>query len=275
MSFFKRSIGIVLSRIGLNNDNKPLTNLETSNSKGRRLRACFRHISKLTMILLGVIIPLFVFSRFQPTLFYDMMFNARAILYRHQWYRTLTSQYVFETVPQLLIGFMLFGLELQNYEKKWGTFLALIDFIWRNFLINLSFMQIELFLFFYITSNLVTWSNFGLCGVTLAYITTRWYKNPNGYTKFYQFSKKIKNSYYLLVFLVIYSILHRGFPMVAISAILLGSIHDIFEQNIYKSLNKLEVLKYKKATTSPGVRDNTNASSNEIDIPSKTDSSQA
>jgi hypothetical protein len=251
---FIQKISLVL---GPNTDFKHENNLDEEQDRQTYIKSWYRSRPRLVKLFLVITIVAYL-CQVRWTTWYDMMLNPWAVVYRHQWYRLFTSQYVSYSLLHLIVGLPLFAIEFQIYEQKWGTIVTLIDFLWRNLLMNLSFMQIELLLFFHSPGKILAWGNSGYWSITIAYITSRCLKDPLGYTNYYLFPKKMKNFHYLFAVIAVYSVLRLGFPMISVVAVMMGIIQtSIFENNIYKRLLSLGASTYNQSVGSDESHDPT------------------
>ena len=201
-------------------------------------RSWFEQTISISKAFTYIAVGFYFTSILWQALFYDFMLNSWAILFYHEWYRIFTSQYVCESLFQLIVILPLFLVEFEHFVKEWGLIVALLDLVWINFFVNISFVQLELSFFFETPPYFfLIWGNSGFWISTLVYIINRYYKEPDGYTEYYLLQRPIKNLHYLGLFILVSIILHYGLPVVTIFGILVGIVHNnVFDNKVYEYL---------------------------------------
>jgi hypothetical protein len=162
---------------------------------------------------------LYCYQIFDHMIYYNYMLNPWAVIYYNYWYMLFTSAFVFETLLQLIIGLMLFIPEWHEHIRQWGLIITVLDFVMKNFFINLAFIQIEL-IFNHDASAYFVWGNSGFWSITIVYIYMRLIEQPTGYTTCIFPSKNIRNKLYLPLVFVVNSLIFGGIRVVDIFSLM-------------------------------------------------------
>jgi hypothetical protein len=194
--------------------------------------------------ILVEIVKLIMFYQYKRfTLFQKMAGDPYMIMYYSEWYRVFTSPYAFSSIIQLGVGLSFFIVEFSRYELEWGFSRAIISFLWKNLLIHLTWISIELTIYPYIFDQFfLTWGNSGLWAVTATHIIQRWYHDPDGYISV-MYRKKMPNKRYIGFFILVGGVVSIGFRPVDVIAMMIGLVQvHLLDYPINNILNKLSCI---------------------------------
>jgi hypothetical protein len=197
---------------------------------------------------------IFLWSIYNPYLYYKLVNDPLAVVYYSQWYRILSAPYTFRSIFELICGLSIFTVEATVYEKTKGTSYMLGNFLWKNFLINLTFIQVEILYFSKHIDTYLVWHSFGLWGITLTMIFDKYHSNPEGQTTYFKYYKDVGNGKHLLLYLLLLVVVHRGLRPVDIVTIIIAYVHnEIYDNYLIKTVYNLMFShnKYKNISDKP------------------------
>jgi hypothetical protein len=199
-----------------------------------------KDISKLSLVAKLFIIVCLILKicggwKREQYLFLKLSNNPWNIMYLNEWYRLFTAPYMFESSFQLCLGLITFIPEYIRYEENWGTASAIINFLSKDFIINIVYIQFEIFLYpMLLDYKIFTWGGYGLFGMTFTYIISRCYEeekdeeeSENGEESrgpsHLSLKKESRNNmHYFLIYFFLVAIVNYGVRFVDIVAIMIG-----------------------------------------------------
>jgi membrane associated rhomboid family serine protease len=206
-------------------------------TRARYLASWVYNISHFSKLLILVSSIFYCGVYFNNALFHNFMLNPWGVMYYHEWYRIITAQFINRNFSQCIVGLLFFILEIEESEMKYGSIISFFEFLWISIIIELSFIQVELVLFYHIPGMLLIWGNFGLWSMTAAYIVKR---KDQTYTNYYLFPRKIRTFMYLGMFLTIHFITCGGFHVAVLVGIIVGFVQgEAVEEFKYPKLQRI------------------------------------
>jgi hypothetical protein len=185
----------------------------------------------ITRYIVYFCLLIFLWSIYNPYLYYKLVNDPLSVVYYSQWYRILSAPYTFRSMFELICGLWIFTIEATIYEKTKGTSRMLGNFLWKNLLINLTFIQVEIYYFSKNIDTYLVWHSFGLWGITLTMIFDRYYSNPEGQTTYFRYYKEVGNGKHLLLYFLLLIIIHRGLRPVDIVTVIIAYVHNEIHDN--------------------------------------------
>lgn len=168
-----------------------------------------------TFSILSIIYPVF------PSLLTN---DAWSVMYYSEWYRTLTAPYANRNILQAIVGIFFFLIEYRRVDAEQGSLVAIFDFMVKNFLINLTYIQFEMYLYPKIFERFfLAWGSYGLFGVTYTYILEAYLRDEN--TTVTLFARKYNIKQYFYIYLVAVTVASFGFRPADLIAGIVGFVY--------------------------------------------------
>ena len=105
-----------------------------------------------------------------------LIFDPWSIIYNANWYRFWSSPFSYRGIIDMIVGLCFFTYEFLLHTRNQNMIIITLDFLWRNFAINLFHMPIEIHVFPKYFDDSFVWGNNGLWSVTYTYIIKRLYQ---------------------------------------------------------------------------------------------------
>lgn len=227
-----RSSSPFSKREDLEHDDHDMSN-PSSQDQGRNLdkrllRRLMTEILKNDYIITKAIVAICLISGIVTVILphlYDLYrCSPWEVIYYAELYRLFTSAFVYKRLLACIVSLAFFAYESSIYERKWGVLVTFGDFFWKNLLINLSLIDMEVYIYPKFFDHFFLWGNDGLWGITYTYIISRLYQNPSDTTKYFNLPA-IKNSHYFILYILVSLLVNRGVRPADLSAMMVGIIH--------------------------------------------------
>lgn len=151
---------------------------------------------------------------------------------QNEYYRLLFSPFVFLTLLSLLFGMFAYLPLCAKKEREYGTLKTILDFFWKNLIINLLYIA-----FAYLLSFVVSWFSkhgcYGLWQIFFAYLVERCLEDPDGVTPVFCLPIQLKNKYYPVGLFVLFSFLSGSVLVDLFVSMLVGFLHFKFLNRPY------------------------------------------
>jgi hypothetical protein len=204
----------------------------------------FLHMPTIAKLIIGICILIRCYSLRDPLLFNKLENDPWAVIYYSELYRLSTAPYAFISTAQLILGIVLFAKEYTKYQKKWGVGVTTLDFLWKNLLINLTYIQVEIILYPKTSfDKYFVWGSYGLFGIDLMYIIDNCFESPRGQTKLPLTPFRISNIIYLFICFGLITFVNKGLRPVDVVALIVGFVHcKVIDPYFYELKMKLQWL---------------------------------
>jgi hypothetical protein len=157
-----------------------------------------------------------------------------SVIFYKEWYRILTATLLSEGVIRQVLEIALFYSEAIEYEMPNLHIKAMVNFLWKNILINIIVVGMEAS-FYYKRWEVIAWGNSGLMAITLTYITSRALREPFKKEKAFFLSYPVNNILYLITILSINWVFNSGLSLANIVAVSISVIEylllSVFDEN--------------------------------------------
>jgi len=157
-----------------------------------------------------------------------------AVVHGFQIHRLVFSPFTFGGILEALFGFFAYLSVSTRLEKEWGTIKTAVDFLWKNFFINILWIAIA-YVVSIITNKLLGAPCYGLWQPFFAFIVQTCLANPDGVSMLLCLPIQIKTKYYPAALWVLLSIMSGGPRFDNLVAILVGYLHYKYLNSAYHS----------------------------------------
>lgn len=186
----------------------------------------FLEITPFTRLMAVICAMFALWSAYNPNLVEILTYDPCAVLYYREWYRIFTSYFTTGSLLQFFIILPIFVTECRRHEAEWGSLITAADFFWKNAVINLTFMQFELYYFPKLyTKPWIIWKNNGLWPIIITYIFNKVWQQPLAYSSVYPSVRPKQNIYYLIIICILNYVLNKGIRLIDVNALLVEFIH--------------------------------------------------
>lgn len=142
-----------------------------------------------------------------------------------QIHRLFTSPIASHGILSVLFGFFAVLPQCARQEREWGTVKTIVDFLWKNFIINIIYV-IMAYALSPITPLFVTRiSAAGLWQIFFFQLVERSLQNPEGVSMLLCFPVQIKTKYYPIALWLIFSLLSQLPRIDNLAAMVVGYLH--------------------------------------------------
>jgi hypothetical protein len=153
------------------------------------------------------------------------------VVYHYQIYRLFSSPYIFTSLLGLLFGFLSYLSDAATKEFQWGTVKMFVDFVWKNFLINIIFVGVMQLLSLKWPDLPYFDSCYGLWPILFSMIVEDSLENPEQETPLMCLPVIVKAKVYPIILWALFSLLSQRVKIDLLVGMFVGLIH-------YKWLNK-------------------------------------
>lgn len=156
----------------------------------------------------------------------DLFVNfPKAIVTGLQIHRLFISPFAFFSIFEVLFAFFAFLPSCAKQEKEWGTVKTIVDFFWKNLLVNVLFVVFVYFLSLFTDLALKKLFCYGLWQIFFVNLVERCLRDPEGVSMLLCLPVQIKNKYYPLVLWLLFSLISGSLRVDNLVSMGVGYIH--------------------------------------------------
>jgi hypothetical protein len=148
--------------------------------------------------------------------------------------RLIFSPVAFLGILEALFAFLAYLSVSTRIEKEWGTVKTAVDFLWKNFFINITWIAFT-YIISVVYQDMVLMPCHGLWLPFFAFIIQTSLANPDGVSMLLCLPIQIKTKYYPIALWLMLSLFSRGPRFDLLIALLVGYIHYKYLNSAYHS----------------------------------------